>query len=350
MEFDWFDDREYEGELVESKPDGDGGGSDDSGGGDSLGEFDDAAPDAEGAPPPVMVKVRCGVLESFSMNLDGTGYPASAYVFEFDDYASFVRQAEQMPDTGLGELHSRSDTHHEPEWYGGCSFEEAVTLGRHGWKEGAQMVYAKLEVLHDRITTRRVRKEVGYDRQGPGVIDYQRLLQGHPMPWVTWQNTDVTENGGGQVVTVLFNGGVSGQVDTESIIRKGVLACALIDLLERSGRRCEVVVIDASQGSGLSIVIRTLLKKASEPLDIDRIAFALAHPAALRRLGFSVLEHVPDEYRQACRVIGDGSYGYPLTFTEPGAIIFDATAGESDDEQVTWLKQRLEEQGIMWEM
>ena len=115
------------------------------------------------------------------------------------------------------------------------------------------------------------------------------------------------------MVRVVFNGAASAGVKTEVIRDKGILTCGLLDTLEHLGYRTEFVVTFVITGRGGSgggrNTIDVMVKHPDDWLDLDKIAFACAHPASLRRLAFSIWEQQPAD---VVKYYGIGSgYGQP---------------------------------------
>jgi hypothetical protein len=269
----------------------------------------------------------------------------------FNSWTEFVDAAEKM-EGSLGIEERMSRRMGNASFSGTDSFEECIRLARCGWPEGAKRVKAKLDLLHAAIPAKRVVKEVQMSRVGPGIIDMGRYKQGHPAPWVTWQDTEVesNESPNGQIITIAFNITASGGVSTDVMFRKGATIAALADILERSGKRVELILIDTSQGNHDRMVIRSCIKRAEDPLDIDRVTFAVANASTLRRLGFSIYENQKNAKRNSWW--SGGTYGSCVNVVVPGAINVHSTDLRyfSDDaSQIAWLKQNLAEQGVEWD-
>ena len=86
-------------------------------------------------------------------------------------------------------------------------------------------------------------------------------------------------------------------------------AYSLIDKLEDAGMSCAITLCeytDASQGKG-KFLIEFPIKKAGQPLDIDRCAYAMVHPSMLRKICFALTETEP-------KAEGgwSGGYGRPI--------------------------------------
>ena len=307
-----------------------------------LGELDDPAdlleqPDFDEVMP--TVDIALFIEES---------YDGHEYRQDFQDWFSFVAKAE----SGKCELprHERDSITNTND-FAGCSFDEAIKLTKIGWPEGLAKMKDRMELIKSHIPARKLQQELRYEQTGPGTIDMERLKQGHPEPWVVWRTKeDMVE--GDKIVRILYNAAASAFVSTERIFQKGAMICTLIDLLERSGKRVELVLADVSQGR-TQITTTVMVKKANDILDMDRLAFALAHSACLRRLGFSIMEQAPKQYRDGCG-IPHGGYGRPLDLTTddqiniPAQSLYDIAYDIND--QIGWLRGQLFKQGIVIEL
>lgn len=89
--------------------------------------------------------------------------------------------------------------------------------------------------------------------------------------------------------------------DSPAIIDHGAAICAMIDAIEEQNVRVELTAFillqggqvakhgpltDGDEGIGIAITI----KHAHQPVDMDRMAFVLCHPAFFRQLGFRMCE------------------------------------------------------------
>ena len=99
------------------------------------------------------------------------------------------------------------------------------------------------------------------------------------------------------IVRIFCDIGAVWYTSTEAMIRKGAAVVALIDQIERSGQRVELIATQISkthrQYDEQHIFIT--VKQPDEPLDLDRISFAVAHPSMLRRVCFRIMEVTYDK-------------------------------------------------------
>ncbi len=277
------------------------------------------------------------------------------YDRSFDSWEDFVRAAtDETTDMPESERSSRrvSDVGWNGEvWSGTKTWDECVELAYRGWPEGVERLSQRLRVTQDLLPVRLRRREYELARVGPGTLDMGRYLMGHPEPYVVYRDVETDAEGPGQV-TILFNMSVSSGIAVEELFRRGAAVCALVDSLETAGRRVSVKVAMCTH-SGDKVDVTVQLKRHEDPLDLERVAFAVAHAAAFRRLGFAVWELAPREVRYRTGIREHGGYGQVYSLREPGALCLDgADLYRSEDPAVLrrWLVEQLKAQGVEWEV
>lgn len=230
----------------------------------------------------------------------------------FETFESFIEQSLVVP-SKQDSSSSRQDRLGSDPWHGTNTFEQAVALAQRGWPEGAAAALelrAEVEsAVRDLINARST--SYTFDVAGE-FVDVGRFLSGEPECFGS-ESQDYG-NTVRPVVKIVANLAASGSVSTKSLYVRGAAIVAAIDILESLGRRVEVWIAHGSTKSrrgGQSNVHEThvLVKKADQPLDVDRLAFAVAHPSTLRRLCFSIMEqhgHLPcSTWPHAVTVAGD---------------------------------------------
>jgi hypothetical protein len=183
------------------------------------------------------------------------------------------------------------DGHFDVNWYGGVTFDEALSLAESGWPEGAARVAKLSASIVSRVAPHATSatSAVQYDVTGQWV-DVGLFLSGEPecFGYETQDESRLSS----PVVRLAFNCSSSSSVTAEKLARRGIVAAAAIDVLESAGRRVEVLLLHGETyfGGEKEYHSVTRLKDAGQPLDIDKVAFALGHAATLRRIGFAVAE------------------------------------------------------------
>ena len=253
-------------------------------------------------------------------------------------------------------------------WNGTVSWDEAVRLAKTGWTHGASSIKTNLRDL--RILGKKPVKRTVMSRVGPGTLDMGRYMSGHPAPYriqkETEQMTDAEIRKG--VVHLCINVSQSSGISAQRRFQIGALSMALIDLLERNGRRVEITLaIGTCENPGdmeahrddymkrrvSSSIHETFItiKKADSPVNMSILAFAMCNAATLRRFGFALDETLNEAQR---RVFETGSsYGYPLGQAAPeGSIVIGGIGNRAlndEESRNKWLQQQLFAQGIEWE-
>ena len=267
----------------------------------------------------------------------------------FDSWMEFVNLAENGQSEITNNIRSSQVGF---DSFAGCSFQEALNLAKVGWPQGVSDIRNKIDILWSTISTKRSIPEMRMSYVGPGTLDIKRYNLGHPQPYVTWVPGEQESEATGSIVKLVCNGTASSGVSVGTLFSRGARVCVLTDLLEKAGKRVEISIAFRVKGrSSGEIQYEIPIKGSQDPLDIDRIAFSLAHASTLRRLAFSVLEQENLEVRGACGIIPGGGYGVPGDLPTTGIDIYIPAASGykadmSDKAQLDWLKQNLTAQGV----
>ena len=275
--------------------------------------------------------------------------------YSFENWTDFVDTAEnrtmKVSHDKYSYRASRKQDHQDFNNFG--SFESAIYAARYGWPEGLARIKKEIDNLGGILPVKEFRKTLEYSIAGPGTVDMGRYLVGHPECVVTWRDREEDVYGNGPIVAITCNLGASWDVTPETLFRRGALIVALVDLLESSDRRCEITILASHARNGHDLRWKTIIKHAHDPLDLERVAFALASGDCYRRLGFSVVEGASEEFREKCGIHQGGGYGsvgewdLPDTLNIPPAN--DKTSWSSEYTRIRWLKAELLKQGEDWE-
>ena len=92
------------------------------------------------------------------------------------------------------------------------------------------------------------------------------------------------------IVRIAVNMSASANIQAQSIINRGAALVALIDRIQLSGRRVELIAIKHGYSRNDKFVWSVTVKRPEEPVDMDRIGLAFATPIMLRRFFFRVME------------------------------------------------------------
>ena len=298
----------------------------------------------------------------YSITKEGT---RNVHWYNFPNWYDFIETAQNgTTDVPDGVRLSNEESLYGNSGWHGASVEETFKLAKTGWAEGTALLRDQIKTFENIMPSRRVRQETVMDITGRGVLDFGRWATGHPEAWMVQQDTEVTDSSDGNIIRMVFNVSASSGVGTSEMMRKGATVVGLIDLLEQAGKRVELDLVAGSRGevrnSKHSIRVVVRVKESDAPVDIERLAFAMAHPATLRRLNFKIWEQAPVEARTACSIptpskLTAGGYGKPEDFeaiVDDKAIYIGASSlYKSYDEavRVAWVKEELAKQGVVFE-
>lgn len=277
----------------------------------------------------------------------------------FQSWGAFVAYVATTTPTVAGGLSS-----HDPasSWNGNVSWARSLALAVEGWTEGEQRIRELSRRLEAHITHRIVREEFNYDVEGMA-FDVARFLNGEPEHWIRPEEATVTTDHGSKHVKLVVNISASSAVSPEAIIARGAAVAALVELLEYADHRVEVWITNPSSaahryGEAYAppiYVCDVKVKSFDQPLDMGLLAFALAHPATLRRLMFAAQECADPSIVKY--VTHSNSYGYPTENDAakaeagiylPGSKLWDSAADWTSPESVeTWILAELAKQGIV---
>lgn len=176
------------------------------------------------------------------------------------------------------------------------TFEYAKDLATFGWKEGAQRVGE----LATRIANRVVANPgfstvIGYEYDVTGVaFDMGAVMAGVPEAWLNFVPQPVKRE-----VKILVNLAASQVVPNSVIQERGFAVAALALSLQSCGYAVTVDVSQQSKHERYGVLITTVRvadASTGSVLDLDRLAYATAHPTMYRRVMFAVRGNQRGQY------------------------------------------------------
>lgn len=203
-----------------------------------------------------------------------------------------------------------------------ASLKDAANLAIKGWDECRPQVDALLSDLQDRINNVMSDHYVVQHDVAGADVNMGLFMAGEPECMM--QFVPEPEARMGRVVKVLVNGVTNASTNKDKIIQRGVSVLALVNTLHLMGVGIELwfeSCIEGTDKRAYSTCVK--LHDSNQPLDIDNVMFALAHPSMLRRLVFSVQEQ--SKYQLQQRATRGGGYGYCHDLSLQKFIDFDVT-------------------------
>jgi hypothetical protein len=258
----------------------------------------------------------------------------------FENAGDFVDHVKNNPcHISWREDHSKS----EGDFYG-CSWPDALKYATEGWPEGLKALSGELSVIR---TQGNGRARV-YDVAGDYPI-IGRAVAGMPDS----MSRRVINNASKRPIIDLY---ISPQMtcrgDNKKFMKLGAAIVDLVDTLENSGYSVNITVSMATKSkrvAGHVIAAAINLKSAGQSLDLEKMAFFLAHPSFLRRLGFKFFTVETSEDK-----LGDGLGTYldqadHDKIAQPGSIQIITSAGvvnsiKSTKDALQWVKDQVKSQ------
>jgi hypothetical protein len=226
---------------------------------------------------------------------------------EFDSLAQFGAIDATM--TAEQSTYRSSQKENDSDW-NGCSFSEAVRMSVEGWDAGrdrlVKLTESGIQQLDRDVIPVEVRGVAGYR---PDVPAY---CTGAP-DCMVMRDEEVKP----AVLRLLVDFGNSHKVTADQIMNYGAALLAYIEAIEAEGIRCELWAGIKATRSRTAFTARVKVKDPDQPFDFGAIAFALSHPAMLRRLYFRAVEQFADMWSGEGQNPDAGftnGYGSPATY------------------------------------
>lgn len=185
-----------------------------------------------------------------------------------------------------------------------------------GWPEGSQKARKLLSKV-DMPLIEDTHSATYHDVSG-AYVDVGQFVEGVPECMVDFR----ADTRKARFAHIVVGGCFSAGYTADTIMERGVCIAALIDALESAGVRCSVELITRH---GIDWETSVRLKETTDALNLDTLAFAIAHPACFRRLGFAVCERETEATRIK-HGFGKsyGGYGQVIPLGKRGdALVFD---------------------------
>lgn len=208
----------------------------------------------------------------------------------------------------------------DAEWDFGAGFDGALELSRKGWPEGAARVAELARRLVELVEARVQPLATIYSDAGGYGVDVGRYLSGEPEHYLEFAETPAPKP-----VTLTVNLTVSSGVTAEQAFHRGACVLAAAEILTARGFAVTITgkLVNRSlrkqdrQIEEPAYVASFNVHEAGNALDRDALAFALCHPAMMRRIGFGIKEGLPAQVQAKLILFRKGrAMGYGWTTDE----------------------------------
>ena len=204
----------------------------------------------------------------------------------FDSLDALIRASQERStwnrrDSREGEFH----------FTGTRSFDEACTLAQHGWAEGLRKMQVNLAAVQASNTA--TGAAPAYMLDVAGAYPHAAIAaSGDAFCMVS--PAPISERAR-PILRIATSTALGAMFEPSEVFNYGAALVAIIDALEGNGFSVELQSIrcNISIGGGTGnerLTITTMLKRAGEPLDLERLAFCLGNASFNRRIHFGVVE------------------------------------------------------------
>lgn len=242
-------------------------------------------------------------------------------------YNSFRELLTQVVNGDIDDtLHKSSlaSIHRDREFTGTKSFEDALDIASNGWPEGMEQI-KKYTTTYTKLWQKFFpQQDFGSEmrqQESGAIIVMDEFLKGSPDCMLDFHPDEESDDKlkGSKLQRMIVNACCNCHIDINAIYQRGALLAALVNSMELSGFNVEIIVVwqvDSSRyssGETQSLRYTLTLKKFQDFLDVDQLAFTLAHPSMLRRFIFRLIEQEPSKYTK--NYVGHG-YGVTMDIPE----------------------------------
>lgn len=274
------------------------------------------------------------------------------WVIRFPEWASYVARAISGPFSRPDSRSSQSIRVSGDTWQGTRTFDEAIELAKLGWPQKAREIAAQARPLFPLLSSEIEREEVILDVEGTG-LDVARFVEGEPECFTRLSKRNAIGTYGKKLLRILVNVGVNATVESDRITARGSAVVLLAQCLEIAGHRTEIVIGERAENNKYATEMYATVKRMDQPMDLPRLAFALAHTACFRRLGFSVMESAPHEALESVGIYSGGGYGHASTVSDKNKCdIYIPGFSESSINWISpeivadWIREQLQAKGV----
>jgi hypothetical protein len=220
------------------------------------------------------------------------------YRTHFESLGGFLK-ASQQPSISRANS-SKREGRGEEEFSGTRNFDQAIRLAEKGWPEGRAKLMTAMAAAQ---STPSFTPSIVMDVAGAYPIA-ALAAAGDPCSMV---DLAPVEDRVRPVVRLMIQRAGSSAYDVNEFMSYGAAVMSYVEGLEVAGFRCEITLCFASDlKSDGDQCTTVLVKRAEEPIELDRVAFVMVHPAMFRRICFAVFETIPG----LSQVLENNGYGY----------------------------------------
>tara|TARA_R110000851_G_scaffold65939_1_gene149419 strand:- start:175 stop:993 length:819 start_codon:yes stop_codon:yes gene_type:complete len=240
----------------------------------------------------------------------------------FESISAFAAHIDSVQRAPVKHAEHSKNNGATPAWDMGAGFAGALTMGLNGglWDEGAAQlqsvdVTGAVDTMADTIAP-----AIIYDVTG-GAVDISAYMSDDPECF--FRLDDEVQQA--PIIKIGVCAVPCANIESHELMNQGRAIMALVDALELQGYSTELTALIPFKKREATYLVEVVVKAAGAPWDASSVAFALAHPAFSRRLGFKALEVQPNYSYITAEGYGRGDIDAPVEYD----IYFDYLTSNS---------------------
>jgi hypothetical protein len=192
--------------------------------------------------------------------------------------------------------------------WNGASWADASAMAQNGDLEGAKRLAPAMLKAVNAMLSKSPRLDPVYQLDGGRWIDVARYVKGEPECWGDMvEDTPMLKRG----ATVIINCSVSSRATSSDYDKLGISIGSAILGLQAQGYAVTLYIAEKINGDGQgALLISAPVNPGGGPLDISHMSTVL-RPWFLRRIIFSLQEHLPATLREKFGIDSGSGYGRP---------------------------------------
>lgn len=270
-------------------------------------------------------------------------------LWEFDSIGDIVEQSRLSDGKG-----GSSRTVGNAAWYGTDSWDEAADLAMNGWRGPSATVHGVLEAVRERLATvdgEHTVRTLDMFGEEPNI---DLFLQGEVEcmydQQMRWEPHD------GKVFTMIIDGTSRSDIEPSDTLARGAALCGLVEAMNLLGYSMDIYVEHTwtlSRYHNDPTAYFTLLAQvahAGDPFDINRVMFAIGHPAWNRRIAFGTAESIEKMWNGgfSASASARGMNGCHFAERVGASVQVSLNTIKRRTDPLQWVLDQLEAQGV-WE-
>jgi hypothetical protein len=266
----------------------------------------------------------------------------SKYFSSWSSFLEYLQDPSIVPKSAMHCSNEREDSLTESE-----NLDDAISISRKGYAKIVPGIMERITEIDHLLHKNETEEYLFMDTYSPlGIYDMGAVCSGCPENAINITELESDDKNGNTVV-VNFDATVSGSYSGEEITNRGSAVVALIYALGMSGYAVQVNTVVQIKDIDHSVKIAVVrVKEYSDALDMPALAFQLAHPSMLRRLGFKFLEIEGIKCSGYGRPVNSQEIGFVSTMPKDEVFIsgdFPSDNYSTVEESAAFIKAKIEE-------